>query len=71
MAANAVTFGALTELVEPSQIVFGTDYPYMPDLAVKQYLSEIDSYPRFDPKSKSEVLSDNAMSLFPRINEKR
>jgi 6-methylsalicylate decarboxylase len=70
MASNSATFGALTELVEPSQIVFGTDYPYMPDMAVKKYLSEIDIYPRFDSKSKSAIVSGNALGLFHRINGK-
>lgn len=70
MASNSATFGALTELVEPSQIVFGTDYPYMPDMLIEKYLSEIDNYPRFDLKSKSAIVSGNALGLFPRINGK-
>jgi predicted TIM-barrel fold metal-dependent hydrolase len=67
MASNPGTFGSLMELVGPERIVFGTDYPYMPDFAIGEFVRHIDEYPAFDAGMKREIKRDNALRLFPRL----
>lgn len=68
MAANPGTFGSLTELVDVSHIVFGTDYPYMPDYAIGEFVRQIQEYPKFDAAARSAIQHGNAIKLFPRIS---
>lgn len=67
MASNPGTFASLTNLADPSRIVFGTDYPYMPDIAVGEFLRETDCYPGFDSGTRSGIYGGNALNLFPRF----
>ncbi len=67
MASNPGTFGSLTELVGPDRIVFGTDYPYMPDFAIGEFVRHIDEYPAFDTVMKQGIKRDNSLRLFPRL----
>jgi predicted TIM-barrel fold metal-dependent hydrolase len=69
MAANQGTFASLTELVGPDRIVFGTDYPYMPDYAIGEFAREIGEYNRFDGYARTAIECDNAVELFPRLRE--
>ena len=70
MAANPGTFGSLTELVGPHRIVFGTDYPYMPDYAIGEFLKQIEQHPGFDAEARAAIEQGNALELFPRLGEK-
>ncbi len=67
MASNPGTFGSLLELVGPEHILFGTDYPYMPDFAIGEFVRNIDEYSAFDTATKQGIKQDNAKELFPRL----
>jgi predicted TIM-barrel fold metal-dependent hydrolase len=68
MAANPGAFGSLVELVDASRIVFGTDYPYMPDYAIGEFIRQVEEYPKFDTAARVAIQHGNAMELFPRIS---
>ena len=65
MASNPGTFGSLMELVGPERIVFGTDYPYMPDFAIGEFKRQIEEYPAFDAETRNAIERGNALKLFP------
>jgi predicted TIM-barrel fold metal-dependent hydrolase len=67
MAANPGTFGSLTDLVGVDRIVFGTDYPYMPDMAIGEFRRQIEEYPGFDAGAKDAIRHGNAQRLIPRL----
>jgi predicted TIM-barrel fold metal-dependent hydrolase len=67
MAANAGTFSSLNQLVGPERIVFGTDYPAMPDYAIGEYLRQIEESPEFDAAARAAIERENAQALFPRF----
>lgn len=67
MASNPAVFGALTDLVSSSNIIFGTDYPYMPEMAIAEYYRQIEEYVGFDAAAKKAVREGNACNLFPRL----
>ncbi len=60
--ANAVTIGALAQLVPVSQIVFGTDYPYRTAAEHVQGLSAA-----FPPNALKVIGHDNALRILPRL----
>jgi predicted TIM-barrel fold metal-dependent hydrolase len=67
MASNPGTFGSLTELVGSERMVFGSDYPYMPDFAIGEFVRHIDEYSAFDAETKQKIKGDNALRLLPRL----
>ena len=60
--ANAVTIGALAQLVPTSQIVFGTDYPYRTGAEQAQALAQ-----RFGAGDLKAIDRDNALRILPRL----
>ncbi|MBI4832491.1 MAG: amidohydrolase [Candidatus Lindowbacteria bacterium] len=70
MAANPGAFASLTELVDPSRILFGTDYPYMPDYAIGEFTRQTAEYPDFDTQDRASIERENALELFPRLKKK-
>ena len=64
--ANAMTIhplAALTKLVKPSQIVFGTDFPF---LSAKDTAAGLRSVGLFGPADLAAIERGNAVSLMPR-----
>jgi predicted TIM-barrel fold metal-dependent hydrolase len=68
MAANPGSFASLTQLVDPSRILFGTDYPYMPDYSIGEFTRQIGEYPGFSVEARAAIERDNALRLFPRLS---
>jgi predicted TIM-barrel fold metal-dependent hydrolase len=65
-AANRGALASLLELVRPSQILFGTDFPPGgTNLAVAQTLASLSM---FDPAALRAIERDNALRLLPRLN---
>jgi predicted TIM-barrel fold metal-dependent hydrolase len=67
MASNPAVFGSLMELVSPERIVFGTDYPYMPDFAIGEFRRQIAEYGGFGDGDRDAIERENALRLFPRL----
>lgn len=65
-ASYAPTFAALLTLVPLSQVLFGTDYPY---LTVEQNLQDIAACP-LDAAQCLAIDRDNALALFPHLVER-
>jgi predicted TIM-barrel fold metal-dependent hydrolase len=63
LSTNAIALGATREIVALDQIVFGTDWPYLPD-------ADIDLRAALAPLSEAEIArveSTNAVRLLPRL----
>jgi predicted TIM-barrel fold metal-dependent hydrolase len=67
LSANRYALRSLQELADPSHILFGSDYPYLPDPLVVQEGKDLDGYAGFDPALRQAVARDNALALFPRL----
>ena len=67
MAANAAVFGSMREVVDSDRILFGTDYPYMPEIAIELYLNELVKDNGFSKDQCMGILHSNAAELFPRL----
>jgi 6-methylsalicylate decarboxylase len=57
----------LRTVVGMSQVLFGSDYPYLRrDLAVA-CRHEVEASPELDSEERGAVLAGNALKLFPRL----
>jgi len=69
-AAARVSLRALLDVVEPSHILFGSDYPFAAPNA-EQVLMEtiegISNFEGFDAAQRRKVERENALALFPRL----
>jgi predicted TIM-barrel fold metal-dependent hydrolase len=64
-AANAGAIASLLQLVSPSQVLFGTDFP--PGGTSRDVARAIEALPFFSPRDLQAVYRDNAVALLPRL----
>ncbi|ULP41607.1 amidohydrolase family protein [Mycobacterium lentiflavum] len=67
LSTSPAVFAALTELVDASHILFGSDYPMRSEPGVAESLKELTDYPGFDQIQKDAILSGSSRALFPRF----
>lgn len=67
LSANPHALRCLAELVEPAQILFGSDYPFAPAPIGKVTAEGLERYDGFDDVERRGVERDNALSLLPRL----
>ena len=65
VAPNAMC--SLQELVDPSQILFGSDYPFAPEDLTTLTIRGLKNYRGFDKQALKAIEHENALKLFPRI----
>ena len=64
-AANAGAIASLLQLVTPSQVLFGTDFP--PGGTSRDVARAIAELPFFSPQDLQAIYRDNAVALLPRL----
>jgi 6-methylsalicylate decarboxylase len=65
MSANPHTLAALSSLIGPSHILFGSDYPFMPEPTTGETIDGLRAH--FDPSDLAAVERGNALRLLPRV----
>jgi predicted TIM-barrel fold metal-dependent hydrolase len=68
VSATPYTLSSLLNLVEPTQVVFGSDYPFLPERVVKLMNEGLQNY-EFDTESRTKIMQENAVTLVPRFKE--
>lgn len=67
LSANPYVFNTLRELVEPEQILFGTDYPFAPGILAEETVKGLYEYGGFSENDRKKIEFENAINLFPRL----
>ena len=67
LAASPFALRSLQELANPSHILFGTDYPFAPELITDMTISGLDTFDGFDDDMLGAINRENALTLFPRF----
>ena len=67
-ATSLYTLRALTELVGPSRIVFGTDLPISPPSLIEESDAILEGFDGFTAQDLETIQSGNARTLFPRLS---
>jgi 6-methylsalicylate decarboxylase len=65
VSANPATLSALTSLVDTSQVLFGSDYPYLPAATVAHAVDGVADF--FTGTDRRDVQWNNAMALLPGV----
>ncbi|KVH40869.1 amidohydrolase [Burkholderia cepacia] len=58
---------ALRELVEPTQILFGSDFPFAPEPVTAMQCDTLEHSPIWSAQAIANIERDNALRLFPRF----
>jgi len=66
-ATSLYTLRALTELVDPSRIVFGTDLPISPPSLIEESDAVLADFDGFTAQDLQAIQAGNARTLFPRL----
>jgi predicted TIM-barrel fold metal-dependent hydrolase len=61
---------ALLNLVDASQVLFGSDYPYAPSPLVAKEISDLQELKMVDEVTQKAIARENALALFPRFKQK-
>lgn len=69
-ALSAVPYAlqSLQELVDPSHILFGTDYPFAPESVISFSMKGLKDDESFDDRALKAIAQENALRLFPRLS---
>jgi 6-methylsalicylate decarboxylase len=67
LSASPYALRSLQELVDISQILFGSDYPFAPEILTGETIRGIAGYDGFDSEAKRAVEEKNALKLSPRF----
>jgi peptidyl-dipeptidase Dcp len=58
---------SLLNVAPVGQLLYGTDWPFTPEPAVRHLAQLLDGTPSFDAAERGLILRDNALRLFPRL----
>ena len=67
LSASSYAQRSLQELVDPSHILFGTDYPFAPEPLTSISIKGLKNYEGFDEQALQAIDYGNALRLFPRL----
>jgi predicted TIM-barrel fold metal-dependent hydrolase len=69
LSTTRPTLCSLQELVDIPQILFGSDYPFLPEPLIAINVEDLQSYDGFDRQALAAIERDNALMLFPRLKQ--
>lgn len=61
------TLGGLLDLVQPSQLLYGSDWPFTPTPIIGGLAERLETLPQLDAGAMDAVRRGNALRLFPRL----
>ncbi|MEV6412425.1 amidohydrolase family protein [Kribbella sp. NPDC051718] len=67
MSATDFALPALTELAGSSNILFGSDYPFMPAWHTTENVEGYQAYQGWTPQEREDIGRHNALKLFPKL----
>ena len=70
LSANPHALRSPCELVGPSQIFFGTDFPFAPEPVTQMSIDGLTQYDGFDAAARRAIERDNALSLLPTLRQR-
>jgi len=67
MVSGRFTLPALNALVPTGQILYGSDFPFMPELDILESTGDVFDFRGYTNEDGRKIASENALQLFPRI----
>ncbi len=69
LSANPAVFSCLKEFLTSSHMLYGSDYPFLPEALIHELIQNLSRYRGFTLKVKAKIINKNAIELFPRFKE--
>lgn len=69
LSASPYAMSALQQLVDPSHILFGSDFPFAPAPLSALQVKSLDDLSLFDASILSGIYRGHALSLFPKYQQ--
>jgi predicted TIM-barrel fold metal-dependent hydrolase len=66
LSGSPAALPSLLAFAKPGHVLFGSDWPYAPALAVSWFTGQLDAYPALDAAGHAAIERDNAEALFPK-----
>src|SRR5262249_56464626 len=70
LSANPSALRSLCELVAPTQILFGTDFPFAPEPVTHLTIGGLTRYDGFDDAARGAIERDNVLALLGRLHDR-
>jgi len=67
LSAGPQVLGSLLQVADHDKILFGSDWPYCPEIMATDMITQLEGNPLLDEKLKRAIARDNALKLFPRL----
>jgi Predicted metal-dependent hydrolase of the TIM-barrel fold len=67
LSANPHALRSLTELVDTDHVLFGSDFPFAPEIATSMQVAGITEYEGYDDHHRSQVERTSALCLLPTV----
>lgn len=67
LSTSEFVFAALREFVPTSQILFGSDFPYVPEAVIRAETTGLETSRVLDDQARAGIDRDNALALFPKF----
>ncbi|MFM2100197.1 MAG: hypothetical protein RLZZ366_1736, partial [Pseudomonadota bacterium] len=67
LSSNPAALAALFTVADPQRIVFGSDFPYAPDIGIRVNLAASDHYPMGN-RLRADIGRGNALALLGRAS---
>jgi len=67
LSCSPSALAALRNFVPASQIVFGSDFPFLPSPLATAQLAALENTGQFGEQEKAQIFRENALQLFPRF----
>jgi 6-methylsalicylate decarboxylase len=67
LSTSPYVLHSLQELVDASRLLFGSDYPFAPEMATDFVIRGLKRHYEFDETARAMIERDNALALFPRF----
>lgn len=67
LSTSPYVLHSLQELVDPSRLLFGSDYPFAPEMATDFVIRGLTRHYEFDETARAMIERENALALFPRL----
>ncbi|MFF1451006.1 amidohydrolase family protein [Streptomyces sp. NPDC058274] len=67
LSSSPTALPSLLAFARPGHVLYGSDWPFAPDLAVGYFTGLLDTHEQLAPADHRAIDSDSALSLFPRL----
>ncbi|WP_433192100.1 amidohydrolase family protein [Nocardia sp. CA-107356] len=67
LSGSPAALPSLLAFARPDHVLFGSDWPFAPELGVAYFTGQFDAYPGLDDTGRAAINRGNALDLFPRL----